>query len=315
MFKQLLKTIAATLLGLFCIHVTAHADESAKVPKPRIGARAMVYKKAPEGNLALNTFWPKGHKATDKRPVIVLFFGGGWVAGKPQQLAPHARYFSRHGFVGITAKYRIRNKDGRHLTPYDCVEDGKSAIRFLRKHAAELGIDPNKIIAGGISAGGHVAACTAIIKGHDAKDEDLAISSAANGLVLFNPVIDTTDKGYGSDKFTPETRTQLSPCHHVRMGLPPTFTAHGTADPTVPFENVSRFDKLMKEAGNTHVLLALEGRKHGVANVPGFKQGNEKDYNAIMGGATAFLIKQGLGPVGAAKPGAEKEQPKNDETR
>jgi len=73
--------------------------------------------------------------------VIVLFFGGGWVAGKPQQMAGHARYFARAGYVAISAKYRVRNKDGKHLTPYDCVEDGKSAVRYLREHAAELGID------------------------------------------------------------------------------------------------------------------------------------------------------------------------------
>ena len=310
MFNKPLHAAAATLFSLACVSGMARAQVKAELPQPKIGTKAITYKSTPEGKLALNTFWPKGHKTTDNRPAIILFFGGGWVAGKPQQLAPHARYFSRQGFIGITAKYRIRNKDGRHLTPYDCVEDGKSAVRFLRKHAAALGIDPNKIIAGGISAGGHVAACTAIIKGHDAKNEDMAISSAANGLVLFNPVMDTTDKGYGSDKFTPETWTDLSPCHHVRKGLPPTFTAHGTADPTVPFENIEHFDKLMKEAGNTHLLLALEGRKHGVANVPGFKQGNEKDYNAIMGGSIAFLIKNGLGPVTAKKSEAGEKQPK-----
>ncbi|MCP4786372.1 MAG: alpha/beta hydrolase, partial [Fuerstiella sp.] len=241
-------------------------------------------------------FWPEEHKISDRRPVIVLFFGGGWVAGKPQQMAGHARYFARAGYVAISAKYRVRNKDGEHLTPYDCVEDGKSAVRYLREHATEWGIDPDKIIAGGGSAGGHVAACAGVIEGHEANDENAEISSVPNALVLFNPVIDTTDKGYGSDKFTPETQAELSPCHHVRKGLPPTYIVHGTDDKTVPFENVERFDHLMRKAGNVCKLLAFEGRGHGFFNVPGFKKGTKEDFNAIMNSAIAFLAEQGLAP-------------------
>jgi acetyl esterase len=291
-----LSTAALVLLSFSLFADVAGAeDNEGAPPQPRIGVRSIVYKSTPEGNLALNMFWPKGHKATDKRPVIVLFFGGGWVSGKPQQMAGHARYFAREGYVAISAKYRVRNKDGAHLTPFDCVEDGKSAVRFLREHAAELGIDPNKIISGGGSAGGHVAACSGVIKGHDAKNEDAKISSVPNALILFNPVIDTTEKGYGSKKF-PKDNTVLSPCHHVRPGLPPTYIVHGTADRTVPFENVERFDRLMREAGNVCQLLSFEGRGHGFFNVPGFKKGTKEDFAAIMEGAVAFLAKQGLAP-------------------
>jgi len=287
---------AVTLLNLAHFSGLAWAEKEA-APGPTASlSKSIKYKSTPEGDLHLNMFWPEGHGVSDKRPVIVLFFGGGWVAGKPQQMAGHARYFARAGYVAISAKYRIRNKDGRHLTPYDCVEDGKSVVRYLREHAEELGIDPDKIIAGGGSAGGHVAACSAVIKGYDAKNENAEISSVPNALVLFNPVIDTTDKGYGSEKFTQETQTDLSPCHHVRAGLPPTYIVHGTADRTVPFENVERFDRLMRKAGNVCKLVAFEGRRHGFFNVPGFKKGTQEDFTAIMEGATAFLAEQGLAP-------------------
>jgi acetyl esterase/lipase len=296
-FCKLLLAAAFLLLSLWHFAGIGRAEEkAARCPTARL-SRAIKYKSTPEGDLHLNMFWPEGHKVSDKRPVIVLFFGGGWVAGKPQQMAGHARYFARAGYVAISAKYRVRNKDGKHLTPYDCVEDGKSAVRYLREHAAELGIDPDKIIAGGGSAGGHVAACAGVIEGHDAKDENAKVSSIPNALVLFNPVIDTTDKGYGSDKFTPEAQTELSPCHHVRTGLPPTFIVHGTADRTVPFENVERFDRLMRKASNVCKLLAFEGRQHGFFNVPGFKKGTKEDFTAIMEGATAFLAGQDLGPA------------------
>ncbi len=296
MSTKTLLTAAVTLLSLAHFSSLARAEKKAASGRTASLSKSIKYKSTPEGDLHLNMFWPEGHKVSDKRPVIVLFFGGGWVAGKPQQMAGHARYFARAGYVAISAKYRVRNKDGGHLTPYDCVEDGKSAVRYLRQHAAQLGIDPDKIIAGGGSAGGHVAACSGVIKGYDAKNENAEISSVPNALVLFNPVIDTTDKGYGSDKFTPKTQTDLSPCHHVRAGLPPTYIVHGTADKTVPFENVERFDRLMKGAGNVCKLVAFEGRGHGFFNVPGFKKGTKEDFAAIMEGATAFLAEQGLAP-------------------
>ena len=296
MIGKLFLAAVFTFLSVAHLSVVGRAEEKAAPRRVTSLPRAIKYKSTPEGDLHLNMFWPPGHKLSEKRPVIVLFFGGGWVTGKPQQMAGHARYFARAGYVAISAKYRVRNKDGKHLTPYDCVEDGKSAVRYLREQSAELGIDPDKIIAGGGSAGGHVAACAAVIEGHDAKNEDANVSSVPNALVLFNPVIDTTDKGYGSDKFTPQTQTELSPCHHVRSGLPPTFIVHGTADKTVPFENVERFERLMQKAGNVCKLVAFEGRQHGFFNVPGFKKGTKEDFTAIMEGATDFLAEQGLAP-------------------
>ena len=71
---------------------------------------------------------------------------------------------------------------------------------------------------------------------------------------------------------------------------------HGTADRTVPFENVQRFDRLMRKAGNVCKLLAFEGRGHGFFNSPGFKKGTKEDFTAIMEGATGFLAEQGLAP-------------------
>ena len=90
--------------------------------------------------------------------------------------------------VAICAEYRIKSKHG--TTPFECVDDGKSAVRWIREHADDLGIDPNKIVAAGGSAGGHVAACTAVINGYETNSENMDISSKPNALVLFNPVID-----------------------------------------------------------------------------------------------------------------------------
>ena len=137
-----------------------------------------IYKTTAEGPLKMNVFKPANHTILDKRPVIIFFFGGGWVGGQTKQFYQQARFFADKGFLAISAEYRVIKK--HKTTPFECVKDGKSAIRYLRKHAVELGIDPDKIIASGGSAGGHVAACTGVIKDFDEVEEDLNISSVPN---------------------------------------------------------------------------------------------------------------------------------------
>jgi len=254
------------------------------------------YKMTKEGDLKMKVFKPSGHNISDKSPVIIFFFGGGWTSGNTKQFYQQARFFADSGYVAISAEYRVR---GKHKTsPFECVTDGKSAIRFLRAHANKLGIDPNKIIASGASAGGHVAACTGVIKGFDEADEDLKISSIPNAMILFNPVIDTTEKGYGIEKVGKDRKTEISPSHHVVEGMPPTLIFHGTADKTVPFENVERFTKLMNEVGNTCELVPFIGKGHGFFNGSYFRKRKTDDiFNNTMNLSLEFLKKHNFKAV------------------
>ena len=152
------------------------------------------------------------------------------------------------GYWRHRAEYRIKSK--HNTSPYECVEDGKSAVRWLRAHADELNIDPNRIASGGGSAGGHVGACTGTVPGQDAPDEDMAISSQPNAMVLFNPVVDVAGLKRLAERF-PKDPLEISPFQHICSNLPPTIIFHGTDDTTVPYEQAQRFTKAMREAGNT----------------------------------------------------------------
>ena len=239
-------------------------------------ARKVVYKTVQGAKLHLHVFEPEGHEASASRPAIVFFFGGGWVGGSPGQFYPQCTYLASRGMVAFSAEYRVKDRHG--VTPFECVTDGKSAIRWVRANAAKLGVDPARIAAGGGSAGGHVAACTGVIDGLEEKGEDASVSSRPNALVLFNPAL-VLDFEEWKKRGVPDERLAqirqrfggrdprgVSPCHHVKAGAPPTIVLHGEADTTVPFATAKLFADAAKKLGNRCELVGYKGQAHGFFN-------------------------------------------------
>ena len=165
--------LSAALLSSLCFSQAPKAKGRNAAPamtEAPVKHEERIYKKTPQGELALHFSFPVDWKSADKRPAIVFFFGGGWKNGSYLQFVAQSDYFASRGMVAASADYRIESI--HHTTPDKCVEDAKSAVRYLRQHASELGIDPGKVVAGGGSAGGHIAACTALIDAFDAETDD-----------------------------------------------------------------------------------------------------------------------------------------------
>ncbi|MEI7947594.1 MAG: alpha/beta hydrolase [bacterium] len=236
--------------------------------------------------LKLDIFFPEKHTPADKRGCIVFFFGGGWTSGSTEQFYGYSKYLSSRGLVAISAQYRTR---GSHkVAPRECVEDGKRAIRYVREHAKELGVDPDKIIASGGSAGGHVAAACAMCPKIDATP-DPTVSCSPNALVLFNPVYDNGPEGYGHKTVT-EYWKDISPLHNIRKGQPPAIVFFGSNDACVPVATVKAFEKQMVEAGNTCETHIYEGEAHGFFHI---SKGGRKMFEDVLVKADAFLVKHG----------------------
>ena len=222
--------LGATII--FCQNTVAQ-----KNPEPD---RVIEYKNTPQGKLFLHTYYPDDWKNTDKRPAVVFFFGGGWSGGSYTQFSRHADYLASRGMVAFCADYRT--KKNHQTEPKSCVSDGKSAMRWIRGNADKLGVDPKKIIAGGGSAGGHVAATTATIRAFDEPSDDLSVSPKPQALLLFNPVIDNSEKGYGYSRVEAYWK-EFSPLHNIKKGIPPTIFICGTEDKLIPVATGELFKK------------------------------------------------------------------------
>jgi acetyl esterase len=251
-------------------------------PVKIVDATSVVYKTIGETTLFLYVFNPKDHQQSDKRPAAVFFFGGGWNGGTPTHFEHHCRYLSSRGMGAMVADYRVKSRQG--TTPKECVMDGKSAIRWIRSNAMKLGVDPNRIAAGGGSAGGHVAAATGTVKGMEQPEEDTSISSQPNALLLFNPVYDNSPKGYGYSRVK-DVFPQISPMHNIKKETPPTIVFLGTKDSLIPVATAKEYKKRMETVGRRCDLHLYDGQPHGF-----FNYGNQKYYLDTVGKMDAFLV-------------------------
>ena len=270
----------AAMPAVLILALLSQAASTAAQPTKIDGATAYVYKSAGPHQLRLHVFHPK---RPGSNAAIVFFFGGAWTQGDVAQFAPQARQLAQRGMVAILADYRVRSRHG--TTPFAAMADARSALRWVRSHAAQLGIDPNKVVAAGGSSGGHIALSAAVFDTLDEAGEDTTISAKPNALVLFNPAVDTSRGGV---LFADRGR-DASPLHHLRAGLPPMLILHGKADTTVPYADVERFCSEANALGNQCRLVGYDGATHGFFNLGR----GEKWYRETLLEADRFLTMLG----------------------
>ena len=180
-------------------------------------------------------------------------------------------YFASRGMIAISAEYRIKSKHG--TTPFESIEDAKSAIRFVRKNSKSYSINNQRIVASGGSAGGHLAASTANVKGFDNSNENLEVSSKPNALVLYNPVLDTGPDAWGYYSFLRRMDGKMiknpidgSPFHGITKDSPPTIILTGTNDKIVSVEMISRYKKKMESFNVRCDVIFYDGAEHSFFN-------------------------------------------------
>ena len=258
-------------VGLVCVSWLAAAGLAVAADAPSdLPTKSFIYKKVGTTELEMVVHYPAGWRESDKRPCVVFFFGGGWTNGTIRSFEPQATHLAERGMVAARADYRVKSRQG--VSVKECVEDAKSAIRWVRQNAAKLGIDPERIVASGGSAGGHIAACTSLTPGLDAQGEDTGISSKPNAMVLFNPVlrfegIPELMQRINGDKALGKL---ISPTLYLTKDTPPTLILFGSADRLKPMGD--EFMQKAKQLGQHTELFVAEGPGHGFFNRPPWLQ-------------------------------------------
>ncbi|MBB6441918.1 alpha/beta hydrolase [Phycisphaera mikurensis] len=291
MTRSLLFVAALGLLvGWILWRLQSGPPAFASLPGP---TRSVVYKTTPQGELRLFLHEP-AERGIGPAPAVLFFHGGGWLNGTATQFDGQAGRLADRGIVGIQAEYRLADPHG--ATPFASLADAITAMRYVRRHAAGLGVDPGRVAAGGGSAGGHLAAALATATAEDLDTDppaDRGVSYRPDALILFNPVYDNGPGGYGHERIG-DRYTDFSPLHNLHAGMPPTLVMLGDRDDLVPVATAERFRDGMRGLGVRSELIVYPGETHGFFNP---HRGRRVMYERTLAATEAFLASLGwIGP-------------------
>lgn len=272
------------------------ADRSVIRTEP---GKKFVYKQSAGAPQELEVYFPKGWSPSGaKVPGVLLFHGGSWTGGSLDQFRHACSYLASRGLVAATANYRMLPKIGREKLPAGesykrvCVTDAKSAIRWMKQHADELGIDPKRVITGGGSAGGHISVLATTNPGLNDPADPKEFDTSVAAYLLFNPAFTATDSA----------DAEIDVLKHLKAAFPPAILFFGTKDNTWKPGSDAALARL-KALGNTTTELWLaEGQAHGFFNRPPWQ-------DVTLAAADRFLVEHGFlkgdGTL-ASPPGGEK---------
>jgi dienelactone hydrolase len=273
-----LRVIAGLLIALPLVSSTgADADD---LPP----GRRYVYKHSAGQPQALEIYFPEGHDpSTAKVPCVLLFHGGAWGGGDLKQFREFCRYFASRGLVAATANYRLFPADERHSLPAGesrkqfCIIDAKSAIRWIKQHGEELGIDPMRVITGGGSAGGHISILATTNPGLNDPADPKEFDTSVVAYLLFNPALTAFDANF----------PEVDALGYLTADFAPAIVFFGTEDKWKRGWDAAHAQLKALGAGDRIHLWLAQGASHSF-----FGKNPWKDLVLIQ--ADRFLVSLGL---------------------
>lgn len=247
--------------------VAAHAGEAFRIEKD-------IAYLTPDRKEKADLYLPASNPSGARRPAVVIIHGGGWTGGDKGAAREIniGTNLALNGYVGLSINYVLAstNKDTAKATWPQNLHDCMTAVRWLRKNAERLQVNPERIGVIGGSAGGHLAAMLAVIGGKDGLDPQGPYGEFSCrvqcAVDLYGPAdlsgrLHLTMLGRSSEE-APELYRAASPVTYVDKLDPPILIVHGTADKTVDVAQSRLFAAKLKEAGARHELVIVEGAPH-----------------------------------------------------
>jgi acetyl esterase/lipase len=268
--KNLAGFFCALLLTGFSVPVWAHADEASKFPSNVRVEQNVGYlggDRSEKSDLYLPQEIPKGRRL----PAVVIIHGGGWNDGvrNGKREINIGTTLAQNGYIGMSIDYLLSH--GKYAVWPTNLYDCKNAVRWLRKNADRLQIDPDHIGVIGGSAGGHLAAMVALTGPGDGLEPSgpyPGISDRVDCCVDMYGIADlTTYEPHASMlgktlAAAPDLYRAASPVSYIRSNSSPILILHGTADKTVSPNQSKLFAAALAKAGVPHDLVWIEGAPH-----------------------------------------------------
>lgn len=252
--RSLVDLVVLVAVGLAGSLPSAFAQEG----EPSRAPVAYTYREAGDTELKLYVFTPDGERQSGRAPAILLFHGGGWAVGEPGWTFDAARRYAAHGLVAVSVQYRLSDE---RFTPIDALADACASFQWVRSRAASLGVDPRRIAAAGVSAGGHLAAAAATI-GCDTRGGAYG-TGGPDALVLWSPALDVEADGHFRRLLRGRAPAgAYSPVEHVRRRMPPVHVVHGERDSLTPVQGPRRFCERVRAVGGRCELIEYPGLGH-----------------------------------------------------
>lgn len=219
-----------------------------------------IYKSAKGYQLEAHIFKPSDYDSTKVYPVLAAFHGGGWIAGHAAWTFESAQRAAQSGMVGVAFEYRLSNRID--ISPLDALHDTRDAIIWLRENAKSLRIDPGKVVAKGLSAGGHLVSALSVLQGTNLIGANAA--AIPNAIVLVSPAFDTQDDYFKSLLLSDLNPSAISPLEQLRPGLsmPQTLILQGRTDRLTPTTYVDQFKTRMDRLSYPCEVKIYEGCGH-----------------------------------------------------
>jgi acetyl esterase/lipase len=282
---------SVAIIGITCLVATMSVVSSLQAAEAEVDYKPDITYATVDGEeLKLDLASPEG--LDHPVPAVVVIHGGGWMGGKRQDMAPIAKQVAAHGYVAPTISYRFAPK---HRFPAQ-IEDVKAAVRYLRAHAKELNIDPEKIGAMGVSAGGHLSMMLGTMDSGDGlegnggnPEQSSKVQAVVNYVGPVNLIIDhytdtqtqilTAFLG-GPPKDKVDDCRRASPITYINKGDAPILSFFGTDDPLISYDQAFQITTALDDADVPGRVELLLGASHGWIG---------KELDRTMGATLSFF--------------------------
>lgn len=235
------------------------------------------------------------------RPMLVIFPGGGYHFCSDREADPIASAYLASGFSTCILRYSVRTSPDEPALGDLPLQEAAETVRYVRAHASDWSIDPDKITVIGFSAGGHLAASLGVHWNRPSRLPSAGASCRPNGLILAYPVItagELTHRGSienltGIEGFSSQDSLYNIPSY-VGADMPPAFIWHTFADELVPVENSLELASAMRRAGRPFALHIFPCGQHGLSTAEAEVGGGPEDVRQWLSLSVSWLQSMGL---------------------